>query len=139
MRNDPQASDNANARLRVLIVEDEALISMLIESTVRDLGHEAAGCAYSVSDALALMDETPDPIDAAMLDVNLGGKLVFPVAEVLSERGIPFAFLTGYGASGVPEQFAGALVMQKPFSEDDLAFALRNLQEKCSRRAEGAA
>jgi CheY-like chemotaxis protein len=125
---------SARAALRLLIVEDEALISMLIEHTVRELGHEPAACAHSVSAALNLVGEMPQTIDAAMLDVNLGGSLVFPVAEALSEKGIPFAFLTGYGAGGVPARYAEAPIMQKPFSEDDLASALSMLQQKCSQR-----
>ncbi len=134
MRNQLAAQPPSRARLRVLIVEDEALISLLIESTVRDLGHEAAACAHSVSDALSLVRRMTPSIDAAMLDVNLGGSLVFPVAEALSERGIPFAFLTGYGKGCVPAHYADVPVMQKPFSEDDLAVALETLQKKCSQR-----
>jgi CheY-like chemotaxis protein len=116
--------------LRLLIVEDEILISLLIETTVRELGHEPVGCASSVPDALSLLDGGEDRIDAAMLDVNLGGLLVFPVAEALAERGIPFAFLTGYGAHGVPKRYSHAKVMQKPFTESDLAEAMARLQRE---------
>ena len=125
-----RAKEDSLPPLRLLIVEDETLISLLIETTVRELGHEAAGCAYSVADALAILDASPHTIDAAMLDVNLGGRLVFPVAEALEERRIPFAFLTGYGAHGVPARYAHARVMQKPFTEDDLADAMTLLQRE---------
>ncbi len=116
--------------LRLLIVEDESLISMLIETMIRDLGHESVGCAFSVPAALEMLDDRETDIDAAMLDVNLGGRLVFPVAEVLARRNIPFAFLTGYGAQGVPACFSHARVMQKPFTEDDLADAMALLQRE---------
>jgi CheY-like chemotaxis protein len=116
--------------LRLLIVEDESLISLLIETIIRDLGHEPVGCAYSVPDALTMVDDEETPIDAAMLDVNLGGRLVFPVAEALAARKIPFAFLTGYGAHGVPQRFSHVRVMQKPFTEDDLAEAMMLLQKE---------
>jgi CheY-like chemotaxis protein len=123
-------------RLRLLIVEDETLISMLIETTVRELGHEPVGCAFSVPEALSILDERDGTIDAAVLDVNLGGRLVYPVAEALSQRNIPFAFVTGYGAYGVPERFASVEVVQKPFTEEDLASACAILQQACL--AEGA-
>jgi DNA-binding response OmpR family regulator len=136
MRDKPTEQRPTHPPLRLLIVEDEALISMLIENTVRELGHEPAACAYNVRDALNFVDEMPErPIDAAMLDVNLGGSLVFPVAEALSERGVPFAFLTGYGTCCVPVRYSDALVMEKPFSEDDLAFALATLGAHNAARA----
>lgn len=125
-----RANQDSLPPLRLLIVEDETLISLLIETTVRDLGHEAAGCAYSVADALTVLDERPETIDAAMLDVNLGGRLVYPVADALEARCIPYAFLTGYGAHGVPARFSHARVMQKPFTEDDLADAMALLQKE---------
>jgi CheY-like chemotaxis protein len=116
--------------MRVLIVEDEALISILIENMVRALGHQPVACAYSVSSALALLEETAQLPDAALLDINVAGVPVFPVAEALRARGIPFAFVTGYGALGVPQQFSGATVIQKPFTETDIAFALDALQQE---------
>jgi CheY-like chemotaxis protein len=127
-------SDNTPP-LRVLIVEDEMLISLLIEMTVRELGHEPVGCAHSVGDALSILDRQEPEIDAAMLDVNLGGRLVFPVAEALAERKIPFAFLTGYGAHGVPARFSHVRVMQKPFTEEDMADAMSLLQREVRGRA----
>jgi len=125
------ADQKAMPSLRVLIVEDEALISLLIQSIVCDLGHQAVGCAYSVGQALALLEKIAESTDAALLDVNLGGNLVFPVAEALTARAIPFAFLTGYGALGIPERFAHATVMQKPFTDKDVAFAVDALRREC--------
>ena len=136
MRDKTAGEGDSGAPLKVLIVEDEALISLLIENTLRELGHEPAACAYTVPHALSLVETMESGIDAAMLDVNLGGSLVFPVAEALSARDIPFAFLTGYGANGVPDRFAHAMVMQKPFTDGDLACALSELQRARSMRAE---
>jgi CheY-like chemotaxis protein len=118
----------------MLVVEDEALISLLIESMLRDLGCETVACAHSVQHALTLLDRTKTPIDAAVLDINLGGNLVFPVAAALDDRDIPFAFLTGYGAVGVPERFKDATVVQKPFTERDLANVMDTLKGQCSEK-----
>lgn len=138
MRNQTTASDKKHPPLRVLVVEDEALISLLIESMLNDMGHETVDCAHSVQHALALLEPMTKPIDAAMLDINLGGTLVFPVAEALAARDIPFAFLTGYGANGVPKRFADATVIQKPFTEKDLAYAMDALQKQCSLKVANA-
>jgi two-component SAPR family response regulator len=112
--------------LRLLIVEDEMLISLLIETMVRELGHEPVACVHSVPAALDVLSR--NAVDAAMLDVNIGGMRVFPVAEALQSRAIPFAFLTGYGAQAVPPRFSDIAVMQKPFTESDLADAITLLQ-----------
>ncbi len=115
--------------LRLLIVEDETLISLLIETVVRELGHDPVAAASNIPAALQAVTECD--IDAAVLDVNLGGMLVFPVAEALEARDIPFAFLTGYGAHGIPSRFSYASVTQKPFTEGDLAETMAHLQQAC--------
>ncbi len=107
---------------RVLFVEDEAMISMLIEDMLLDLGVEVVGPASKMADALALAREAD--IEAAILDINLGGQLTYPVAEVLKERGIPVIFATGYGADGALDRFSGCPTLQKPFSQQDFAEAL---------------
>ena len=116
--------------LRMLIVEDEALISLLIETIVQELGHEIAASAFSVAGALAALEEREACIDAAMLDINLGGVLAFPVADALAQRGIPFIFLTAYGAHAVSPRFSQVRVIQKPFTEKDLADAMALLQRQ---------
>jgi CheY-like chemotaxis protein len=131
-------SDKGLPPLRILLVEDEALISLLIESMLSDLGHVTVDCAHSVQHALSLLDPVTKPFDAAMLDINLGGTLVFPVAEALAARDIPFAFLTGYGANGVPKRFADAAVIQKPFTEKDLAYAMDTLQRQHAEKTASA-
>lgn len=104
--------------IRVLVVEDEGAVAMLIEEML-----EALGCVVVASVArLAKASDVARSIevDLAMLDVNLAGQLVFPVAEILRDRNIPFFFSTGYGASGLPGEFAQRPVLHKPFSQSDL-------------------
>lgn len=108
--------------LRVLVVEDEALVSMLLEDTLTDLGCRMVSIATSLSDAMNTAASSD--YDAVVLDVNLHGEHTFPVAELLAEKGIPFIFSTGYGAAGIPETFQHVPILQKPFQEHDLKKAL---------------
>ncbi|MGV3633654.1 MAG: response regulator [Pseudorhodoplanes sp.] len=115
---------------KVLLVEDESLIIMLIEDALADLGCEVAGVASRFDDALAKARMLA--FDLAVLDVNLNGLRTFPVADTIRQRGIPFVFATGYGATSVPEHLGYVPVLQKPFAAVDLAralsTALRNAQ-----------
>jgi CheY-like chemotaxis protein len=104
---------------RILVVEDEMIVAMLIEDILTDAGATVLGPAARVARALDLLGEE-EAVDAALLDVNLAGEMTTPVAEELRRRGIPFAFATGYGAAGVPDGFAGQPLLQKPFQEQDL-------------------
>jgi CheY-like chemotaxis protein len=107
---------------KILVVEDEAIISFLIEDMLCDLGCAAVWHAGSVGEALALLRvERPD---AVLLDVNLGGECAFPVAAQLQATAIPFVFATGYGQKGVPEAWAARPVIQKPFDIDELVITL---------------
>jgi CheY-like chemotaxis protein len=110
------------AGLSVLIVEDETIISFLIEDMLAELGCDAVRHAGGVAEALKLI-EARRP-DAAVLDVNLGGVPAYAVAERLRALGVPFVFATGYGRQGVPPEWAGRPVLQKPFPGADLAAAL---------------
>lgn len=114
--------------LRVLVVEDEMMVSMLIEDMLSDLGCEVVGPASRIEDALELVKSAV--IDCAVLDVNLGGQPIFPLADVLRERGAPFAFATGYGDAGLREVDRGTPVLQKPFREIDLARVLGELRRR---------
>jgi CheY-like chemotaxis protein len=105
-------------RLRVLVVEDESMVALMIEGMLEDLGCEITGSAARLDQAQRLA-ATAD-IDLALLDVNLQGQPVFPVARILKERQIPLMFSTGYGASGLPPEFAGRPVLAKPFSLAEL-------------------
>ena len=108
---------------RVLVVEDEMMISMLVEDMLSDLGCAVVGPANALDAALELAKSESD-IDAAVLDVNLAGQPVFAVADVLREKGVPAIFATGYGDSGLRDIDRGAPVLLKPFRAGDLARAL---------------
>jgi CheY-like chemotaxis protein len=110
--------------LRVLIVEDEALVSMLLEDMLADHGCEVAASASRIAQALEMVADDGLAVDAAILDVNLGGEPIFPVADALAARGVPFAFATGYGAGGLPENWRDRPTLQKPFSHEDVGRAL---------------
>jgi CheY-like chemotaxis protein len=110
------------ADLRVLVVEDEAIVTMLIEDILDELGCKVAGIASEVDEALTKSAE--EQFDVAILDVNLNGSRSFRVAEKLAELGLPFVFATGYGLAGVPARFHGIPVLVKPFRGHDLKEAL---------------
>jgi CheY-like chemotaxis protein len=104
---------------KVLIVEDEALVSMLLEAMLEDAGCDVVGPAPRVSTGIALVNGG-EPMDAAILDVNVAGEVVFPVAEALAARGVPFAFASGYGEGGVPDAWRDRPILQKPFGEPEV-------------------
>jgi CheY-like chemotaxis protein len=118
------------AGLRVLVVEDEMMVSMLIEDMLADLGCTIVGPASRLDEAMELARD--GAIDCAVLDVNLGGQPIFPLADLLRERGRPFAFATGYGDAGLRDVDRGSPVLQKPFREGDLARVLGELQTAVS-------
>ncbi|MFI4950338.1 MAG: response regulator [Caulobacterales bacterium] len=120
-------TDNAKLEgLRVLVVEDEMMVSMLIEDMLSDLGCTVIGPASRLDEAMDLA--LAGGIDCAVLDVNLGGQPIFPLADLLRERGRPFAFATGYGDAGLRDVDKGSPVLQKPFREGDLARVLGELR-----------
>ena len=110
---------SATGQRRVLVVEDEMLIGMLLEDMLADLGHTVVAVVPRVNEALAAVQK--ETFDVAVLDVHLNGQAVFPVAEALIARGIPFVFATGYGERGLPDQYRGRPILQKPFAKDDPA------------------
>jgi CheY-like chemotaxis protein len=112
--------------LRVLVVEDEMMVSMLIEDMLGDLGCTVVGPAARLDEAMELANA--GELDCAVLDVNLGGQPIFPLADVLREKGKPFAFATGYGDAGLRDVDRGTPVLQKPFRESDLARVLGELR-----------
>ena len=112
--------------LRVLVVEDEMMVSMLIEDMLSDLGCVVVGPAARLDEAVELVNA--GGIDCAVLDVNLGGQPIFPLADLLREKGRPFAFATGYGDAGLRDVDRGSPVLQKPFREGDLARVLGELK-----------
>ena len=108
---------------RVLVVEDEMMIAMLVEDMLAELGCSVVGPAHALEAALDLA-RTEVEIDAALLDVNLAGQPVFAVADALRAKGVPAIFSTGYGDAGLRDVDRGAQVLQKPFRAGDLARAL---------------
>ncbi|MCH4547337.1 response regulator [Rhizobium changzhiense] len=109
-------------KIRVLIVEDEAMVAMLTEDMLIDLGFEVSSIASNLEDAMTRVRE--DDFDVALLDVNLRGEKVFPVAEELLLRQMPFAFTTGYGADGIRHDLRAVPVAAKPFSARELSEVL---------------
>lgn len=107
---------------RVFVVEDEALILLMLEDYLLEIGCEVAGTAARLEDALEMARSIS--MDVAVLDVNLAGKVSYPVAEILLKRNIPFLFATGYGTAGLPAELRGFPVLSKPFLLDQLAKAL---------------
>lgn len=108
---------------RILIVEDESLVAMLMETILEDMGATPVGAISTVEEALTIVAEDA-ALDAALLDVNVAGTEVFPVADALKSKGIPFVFSTGYGESGLPDRWRGHPTIQKPFTEDAVRSAL---------------
>jgi len=104
--------------IRVLLVEDEGAIAMLIEEMLEDLGCTVVASVAQLARALQVANVVD--VDLAILDVNLAGERVFPAARILRARNIPFLFSTGYGVSGLPAEFADCPVLRKPFAETDL-------------------
>ena len=108
---------------RVLIVEDAVLLAMELETSLADAGARVIGPAYELEEALAMLDQ---PIDAAVLDANLNGQSVAPVAQALAARGVPFVFATGYGEVAGPGGF-DAPVIRKPYDVTQVAAAVADL------------
>ena len=116
-----------DANRRVLIVEDEMFVAVLLEDMLTDLGYQVAGIAGRVATALPLV-ETLD-FDLAILDVNLAGEMSFPVADAVAEKGVPYLFSTGYGRPGISPSHAHRPVLSKPFSSGDLQSAITSAFE----------
>lgn len=113
--------------LRILIVEDEAMIAMMIEDMLIDAGYVVAGIAATCAEALDLIAQSP--CDAAILDVNLAGEKSWPVADALAARGIGFAFASG-GQEARPAPHDTAPTLDKPFQFNRLCNVLTNICER---------
>ena len=108
--------------LRVLVVEDEMTIALMIEDMLTDMGHHVAGLAMRLPQAVELA-RTLD-LDLAILDINLDGRPSFPVADILLARGVPLMFASGYGSPGLEPPYEGRPVLRKPFEARDLMGAI---------------
>jgi DNA-binding response OmpR family regulator len=111
--------------IRVLVVEDEFLVATLIEDMLEAAGCVVLGPIPRVAEALNAVDQ--GTYDAAVLDVNLGGDRIDPVADALSRRNVPFAFVTGYGTGALPREYADRPRLCKPFKMAELIGLLANL------------
>lgn len=110
---------------RILIVEDEYLIRLLLEDMIADLGYEVAAVAASLTEGMTHAKQAQ--VEVAILDVNIDGVQVFPIADTLRGRNIPFVFITGYGAQGLPDSYRNAPTLQKPFQMQDLKITLAKI------------
>lgn len=120
------------AGLRILVVEDEMLVAMLVEDLLLSEGCEVVGPVASVAGALALVKK--GGLDGAVLDVNLGSETVFPVADALAQADVPFVFVTGYGPSGLNDAHRDRVTIQKPFNIDNFVGELaQGLAESAPR------
>ena len=115
-------SELTENRLKILVVEDEGLVGALTSELIEQMGYAALGPCIDINEALAVMRR--NHIDGAVLDVNLGGELVFPLAKALADRDIPLVFLTGYEKSAVADEFEVFPILQKPVAADELRAAL---------------
>jgi CheY-like chemotaxis protein len=113
---------SAAGRLRVLVIEDEGMVAMLIEDMLIAMGHDVVAVVSRMDEAVQAA--TSGTFDFAVLDVNLDGLASYPVAEILLSRGIRFAFATGYGTNGRDPKYANVPTLAKPFIDKDLAKVL---------------
>lgn len=114
---------NLLAGLDVLLIEDETMVSFLIEEMLEQFGAASVRHAARLDAGLALVAAKLPAL--AILDVNIGGETVFPIAERLESGGIPFVFITGYGRDGVHGRWAGREVLQKPLTVQEFEYGLR--------------
>ena len=106
-------SDSTPAMPRVLVVEDEYLIRMLLEDMLADLGYAVSEAVGTIAEARKFAAD--GAFDVAILDVNVDGEEVYPVADILAQRGLPFVFVTGYGEGSLPAKYRSRPALQKPF------------------------
>jgi DNA-binding response OmpR family regulator len=122
---DPNAAPSAG-EAGWLIVEDEALVAMALEDAFSECGERVVGPFARVAQALSIAQS--GELSGAVLDVNIAGEPVYPIAEVLRARAIPFAFITGYGRAGLREDFRDCPVLQKPFLPDQVRQLIESLR-----------
>ena len=121
------SSEASAPGLRVLVIEDEALVAMLLEDMILDTGHQVAATLVDLPTALAYVADNAASFDAAILDVNLSGQPSFPLAEALAGAGKAFAFSTGYGRDGLPAAWKDRPLLSKPFGAQSVIDALDQL------------
>ena len=118
----------------VFLVEDEVMIRMMVTDMLEELGYSVAAEAGEIGEAMKLAQSAE--FDLAILDVNVNGKVISPVADVLAARKRPFIFATGYGSSGLPAEYRDRPALQKPFQIETLA---RTIEQALKRNASSGA
>jgi CheY-like chemotaxis protein len=118
---------------RILVVEDEYFQADDMARLLRGLGAEVVGPIGEVQDALELLD-TGKPVDMAVLDINLKGEMIYPAADVLRSRAIPFVFTSGYDRGPIPDQYRDVPLLEKPVDEDAVSRTLRQLFRELTER-----
>jgi DNA-binding response OmpR family regulator len=117
--------------VRILVVEDEVLIAMMLGDWLTEMGHELVGPAHTVAEALKLIESSAPA--AALIDVNLHGEKSDAIADVLAARNVPMAFATGMSSDAISERFSNSLALAKPYDYE----AIRNVVEKLLSRSPG--
>jgi DNA-binding response OmpR family regulator len=128
--------DRGVAGLRILLVEDETMVALLLEDMLSELGHAVVGPVASLGKAMEMARD--EAVDLAILDVNLDGKEAYPVAEALAARGIPFVFATGYGKGSLRAPYRDRVTLSKPFLLRDLVHAITMACPDQARRRGGS-
>jgi CheY-like chemotaxis protein len=127
------SSSQRSDPLSVLVVDDEAMIAMLLETTLQDLGCSVVGPTARVAPTLRLI-EANGAIDGAFLDINLRDEMVYPVADALELRQVPFVFLTGYAKHGIDARYKAIPALTKPFSAEIVASTVKGFAARRQAR-----
>ena len=106
----------------IFLVEDETLIRMMVAEMAEELGHCVVAEAGSIEDAQPLAENAR--FDLAILDVNIGGRNICPIAQIVEGRGVPLLFASGYGNTGLPEPFKDRKILRKLFQIEELSKAI---------------
>jgi CheY-like chemotaxis protein len=122
----PDAPRRASSRL--LLVEDELMVGMFMQDLLKTLGYQSTNPIGRLSDAIAAASN--ERFAGAVLDMNLNGEFVYPLADLLTKQEVPFVFVTGYASNSVDPRFSSVPILQKPVLQDELAGALGEILEK---------
>jgi len=125
-----RAQEHADTRKRVLVVEDEFLLAAVLASDLQQAGYEVLGPFVTLTEAMEAAGS--ESFDGAILDINLKGELVYPLADELTRQGIPFLFLSGYEARNIPESFRGHARLAKPADPAAILRAVRSMLRTAS-------
>lgn len=112
--------------VKVFVVEDESLVAMQLEDMLFDLGCDVVGIAMRLARAHEMLDSGLE-VQVAILDVNIGGEKIYPIAERFRKVGVPIVFATGYGRSGVEEEWQGCTILQKPYTTQQIETSILSL------------